>query len=68
MRKECNTHEGRRMNADFFGGGGGTKRKRPLGRHGHRWKDNIKIDHRKREWCGMELFIWLTIGTVGRIL
>jgi hypothetical protein len=24
----------------------------PLGRSGHRWEDNIRIDLKKREWGG----------------
>jgi hypothetical protein len=40
--------------------------KRPLGRPGHRWKDNIRMDLRERGdgvvWTGL---IWLRIGTSG---
>jgi hypothetical protein len=42
--------------------------KRPLGRPRHRWVDNIKIDIEKVDgmvWIG---FIWLRIGTSGRLL
>jgi len=35
--------------------------KRPLGRPGHRWEDNIRID--LQEIGGFGLFIWLRIGT-----
>jgi hypothetical protein len=43
------------------------EKKRPLGRSGQRWKDNIKIDIRWAEiiWTG---FIWLRIETSGGIL
>jgi hypothetical protein len=38
--------------------------KRPLRRLRHRWKDNIKFDHKQdlRMWTG---FIWLKIGSSG---
>jgi hypothetical protein len=43
--------------------------KRPLERPRHRWGDNIQMDLRDvvwgRAWTGS---IWLTIGTVGRLL
>jgi hypothetical protein len=41
--------------------------KRPLGRPGRRWVDNIKIDLRYNGmgWIGS---IWLRIGTSGRLL
>jgi hypothetical protein len=26
---------------------------RPLGRHRHRWKDDVELDPRKMEWGGM---------------
>jgi hypothetical protein len=32
----------------------------PLGRHRHRWEDNIKMDLREIGWTGL---IWLRIGT-----
>jgi hypothetical protein len=41
--------------------------KRPHGRFGHRWEDNIKMDLKEiggRIWTG---FIWLRIGTSGRL-
>jgi hypothetical protein len=41
--------------------------KRPLGRPGRRWVDNIKIDLREREWDWIRL-IWLRIGTGGGVL
>jgi hypothetical protein len=28
--------------------------KRPLGRHGRRWEDNIKMDLREIRWGGMD--------------
>ena len=42
--------------------------KRTLGRHRHRWEDNIKMDFRKWDvgaWTGL---IWLRIGAVVRHL
>jgi hypothetical protein len=39
--------------------------KRPLGRNGHKWEDNIKMDHQvvgSGVWIGL---IWLRIGTGG---
>jgi hypothetical protein len=35
--------------------GGKPERKRPLGRPGHRWEDNIKTVLREIVWGGMEL-------------
>jgi hypothetical protein len=34
-------------------------------RHWRRWEDNIKIDLRDIGWTG---FIWLRIGTSGKLL
>jgi hypothetical protein len=31
-----------------------TEEKIPLGRHTHRWEDNIKMDHRETERGGMD--------------
>jgi hypothetical protein len=42
--------------------------KRPLGRPGYRWEDNIKMDHQvvgQGAWTGL---IWLRIGIGGRKL
>jgi hypothetical protein len=46
---------------------GKAKGKKPLGRPGFRWADNIKIDLR---WDGMvwTTSIWLGIGTSGGLL
>jgi hypothetical protein len=33
--------------------GGKTRRKKPLGRPGRRWEDNIKKDLRNIGWCVM---------------
>jgi len=48
---------------------GKPEKKSPLGRLGHRWEDNIKMDHQEvgweMAWTGL---IWLRIGTVGRHL
>jgi hypothetical protein len=40
--------------------------KRPLGRPRHRWQDNIKVVLGKR--CDDVNFMWLRIGTGGRLL
>jgi hypothetical protein len=42
--------------------------KRPLGRAGRRWYDNIKMDH--QEWDGETWtgFVWLTIRKGGEDL
>jgi hypothetical protein len=43
----------------------------PLGRPRHRWEDNIKLDLRQRERessMGRTGFIWLRIGSNGRLL
>jgi hypothetical protein len=41
--------------------------KRPLGRPGHRWKDNIRTDLREIRWMWTG-FIWLRIRTSGGIM
>jgi hypothetical protein len=33
---------------------GSPERKRPIGRPGLRWKDNIRMDLRKIEWMGVD--------------
>ena len=33
---------------------GTSEAKKPLGSHGHRWEDNIKMDLKGRGWEGME--------------
>jgi hypothetical protein len=38
---------------------GNPERKRPLGRSGHRWEDNIKMDLREIGWGGMD---WIDVG------
>jgi hypothetical protein len=44
--------------------------KRPVGRPRRRWVDNIKMDHREIGWDGVDWigWIWLRIGTTGRLL
>jgi hypothetical protein len=42
--------------------------RRLLGRHRHRWEDNIKIDLKEIEWEGMDWLILLRIGTSGGLL
>jgi hypothetical protein len=47
---------------------GKPERKRPLGRPRHIWEDDIKMNLReigKEVWIG---WIWLRIGTSGRLL
>jgi hypothetical protein len=39
--------------------------KRPQGRPGRRWKDNIRRDLKEREWIGC---IWLKIWAIGGLL
>jgi hypothetical protein len=59
-----------------MGEGGGTYRilvgrpegRRPLGRHRHRWGDNIKKDLQEVGWGAWTGLIWLRIGTVSRLL
>jgi hypothetical protein len=43
---------------------------RPLRKHRHRWEGNITIDLRDIGWEGMNWtgFIWLMLGTTGRVL
>jgi hypothetical protein len=41
---------------------------RPLGRPRPRWEDNIKIDLREIGFGDVVGFIWLRIGTGGRLL
>jgi len=48
--------------------GGEPEGKRPLGRHRHRWEDNIKMGFQKGDvwaWTGST---WLRIGRGGRQL
>jgi hypothetical protein len=44
---------------------GTPKDKRPLGRPGHRWEENIKTGLGERVWVR---FVWITIGTCGRFM
>jgi len=44
------------------------RRKDPLGRLGHRWKDNIKVKCKDTGYKGETGFNWLTIGSSGRLL
>jgi len=39
--------------------------KRPLGRHRHRWEDNIKMDLQEVGWEAWAGLIWLRTGTGG---
>jgi hypothetical protein len=43
---------------------------RPLGRHSHKWEDNIKMDLQEVRWEGgaQPALIWLRTGTRGRCL
>jgi hypothetical protein len=42
--------------------------RRPLGRPRRRWEDNIKMDLQEVGWGAWTGFIWLRIGTGGRLL
>jgi hypothetical protein len=42
--------------------------KRPLGKPGRRWVDNIKIDDREIGWDLWTGSIWFRIGTSGGLL
>jgi hypothetical protein len=42
--------------------------KRPLGRPRRRWEDTIRMGFREIGGEGVDWFIWLRIGTSGRIL
>jgi hypothetical protein len=42
--------------------------KRPLGKTGRSWVDNIKMDLRAIGWDGMDFLICLGIGTSGWLL
>jgi hypothetical protein len=42
--------------------------RRPLGRSGRRWEDNIKMDLREVGWGAWTGSIWLRIGTGGGLL
>jgi hypothetical protein len=62
----CSTH-GEKSNA-YRVLVGKKEGKKPLGRHRHRWEDNIKIDFREMKcmvWTGLS---WLRIGTSGGLL
>jgi hypothetical protein len=54
---------GEKRNSWIFVGKPG--RKKPLGRLGRRWEDNIRNDLREIGWGGMAGLIWLRIGTSG---
>jgi hypothetical protein len=43
------------------------KGKRPLRKPRHRWEVGIKMDLKKTGWEGWSGFIWLRIGTKGRL-
>jgi hypothetical protein len=48
---------------------GKPERKRPLGRPGCRWVDNIKMDLVERQdWVVWNGLVWLRKGTDGKIL
>ena len=42
--------------------------KRPLGKLGHRWEDNIKMDHQEVGWVIWTGLIWLKTGSGGGFL
>jgi len=39
----------------FFGGGGISEKKMPLGRPSHKWKDNIKMELYEIGWKAVDL-------------
>jgi hypothetical protein len=47
---------------------GNPEGKRPLRRPKHRWEDNIRMDLGEIGWKVWTGFIWLRIGTIGRLL
>jgi hypothetical protein len=47
---------------------GRPESKRPLGRHMHRWEDNITINLRLIISMGLTGFGWLRIGSSGGLL
>lgn len=53
----CGTYGGREKCVLGFGGGGTPKVRRPLGRLGLRWEDNIKMQLTKLEWSDVERLI-----------
>jgi len=61
MRGACSAYGG----ADLMGK---SDRKRPFGKPGHRWEDNIKMDRQEVEWVTWNGLIWLKIGTGGGLL
>jgi hypothetical protein len=50
------------------GFGGKARRKRPLERPSHRWKDGIKMDLSDIGWGMRSGFTWLRVGIVGGLL
>jgi hypothetical protein len=42
--------------------------KRPLGKPGRRWEDNININFQDMAWETWNALIWIYIGTSGRLL
>jgi hypothetical protein len=57
MGRECSTNGVKRNAYTIFVGK--SEGKRPLGRPGHRWVDNIKMDIREIGWDGMD---WLDLA------
>jgi hypothetical protein len=66
MGEACRKHgEVRNANRMLVGKREGKK---PIGRHRPRWEDNIKIALKDMGWEWCTRFIWLRIGTGGRLL
>jgi hypothetical protein len=66
LGRECSTHEAKRNAYTVF-----VRKpevKRPLGRPGCRWGDNIKMYLREIGWVVWTEFICLRIGTSGELL
>ena len=47
---------------------GKSEEKMPLGRPRRRWEDSIEMDVQEVGWRAYTGFIWLSIGTGGRLL
>jgi len=48
--------------------GGKPEAERPLGRHRHRWEDNIRTDLQEVGWGAWTELIWFMMGTGGGLL
>jgi hypothetical protein len=53
MGRACSTNGEKRKACRILVGR--SEGKRPLGRHRHRWEDNIRMNLRENEWGGMNM-------------